>query len=152
MQAPLLSSATNLSENLSATKDQDLSLAYPQVQMMEPNTAARLDRERRRRRGDRGENVSRWKREQQTHTRKEDFRRPKTQRLWSVIDALIHICMLQSRTCNNQASPRHPAQSVPRRFAAAHATCAECVMARPDQTEPGQVVIKHAIDHALPLC
>ena len=66
------------------------------------------------------------------------------------------LMLLYTNACYNlglattKPPPRHAAQSAPHRFAAARAACAERVMARTDQTEPGQVVIKHAI--ALPLC
>lgn len=72
--------------------------------LLEPNTATSTDRERRRRRGDHGKHTNRWKRSQQTHTRKVDILAlPTSQPLQSFIHAFIHKCVLQSRACNKQA-------------------------------------------------
>ena len=85
-----------------------------------------------------------------------------TQEKW-IFDGLqrdafgLLLMLLYTNACYNlgltttKPPPRHATQSVPRRFAAARAACTEHVMARTDRTEPDQVMIKHAIDHALTL-
>ena len=124
--------------------------------MMEPNTTASLDRERRRRRGDRGENASRWKHTQQTHARKVDFRCSQPCLPFGLLLVLLYTNACYNLGLATTKPPLCHAISLRRALRALSTswrglTELDRAVSCRDQAWPCRVVIKHAIDHALPL-